>query len=95
MEKKESKIVPEMIGITAMLGSGSMDRPCIWESISLSEGKMLKFYEKGDNKLKRHTEKFWIRGYPSGSRVDSSNYNPMRMCFAIQPPWSRECRSSP
>ena len=38
--KKEHKIASEMINLTAMLGSGSIERPCIWESISISEGKI-------------------------------------------------------
>lgn len=47
--KKEHKVHPEMINLTAMLGNGSIDHPRVWESISLSEGKinkeMLKFIQ--------------------------------------------------
>ena len=55
VDKKEFKIIPELIAITSMLGSGSLDRPCIWESISLSEGKMLKYYQNRSQILKNHT----------------------------------------
>jgi hypothetical protein len=91
-DKKEYKVVPELITITAMLGSGSLERPCIWESISLSEGKILRYHQNRSRTLKDHTERFWVRGYPSGGRVDSSNYDPLRTPHLTQLLWSKACR---
>lgn len=82
-----------MISLTAMLGSGSLERPCIWESISLSEGKILKHYQSGMPILKERTDHYWVRGYPAGSRLDSSNYNPLRSHRSIQLQLTKVCRS--
>lgn len=66
-----------------MLGSGSLSKPCIWESVSLSEGKIVEYSIDSQKNLKYHTERYWIRSYPAANRVNSSNYDPLRKIWII------------
>ena len=45
----------------------------------------MKYYmdEKERLMVLMHSRIGWIRGYPVASRVDSSNYNPIRNCLSI------------
>lgn len=73
---KKKKINMKMLLVTSMLSGGKLGEPCPWESISISEGKMEKYFKKDKEKLRNHTDYGWIRSYPDGTRFDSSNYNP-------------------
>lgn len=63
-----------------MLGKGKIGKPSFWESVSISENDIKEYF---NSKFKRaeimsHSKKGWIRSYPSGLRVSSTNYNPYR-----------------
>lgn len=73
---KKKKINMKMLLVTSMLSGGKLGEPCPWESISINEGKMEKYFKKDKEKLRNHTDYGWIRSYPDGTRFDSSNYNP-------------------
>lgn len=44
---------------------------------SLSEKKVISLLEKDEAKLLKFTQKCFVRSYPKGSRIDSSNYSPI------------------
>jgi len=48
-----------------------------WDMCSFAEGKMLKMVEKEPHKFLMYNVDQLSRIYPKGSRVDSSNYNPV------------------
>lgn len=53
---------------------------------------MIKNYFLNNFKILREwTEEHWVRAYPSASRVDSSNYNPISSYTAIQRLWNSVC----
>lgn len=67
--------------ITSMLGAGKLGTASVWESVSLSENKIVEFNNSKSDKydeIERHVKSSWIRAYPKGTRFDSSNYNPFR-----------------
>jgi hypothetical protein len=80
------KVHPELLKLTSILGKGSLKRPCIWESVSLSEGSVQSYFLTDHAFLREWTKQHWVRAYPSSSRVDSSNYNPIRTSPCTQPP---------
>lgn len=82
----KKKLNPELLKLTSILGKGNLKKPCIWESVSLSENNILNYFLNKHAFLKNWTDHCWIRSYPSGARVDSSNYNPIRKCPLTQPP---------
>jgi hypothetical protein len=40
----KKKIHPEMLKLTSILGKGSLKKPCIWESVSLSEATIQNYF---------------------------------------------------
>ena len=51
-------------------------RTC-WNISSLSEGKVKSVLSNKEKEILKLTQKSFIRTYPKGSRVDSSNYSPI------------------
>jgi hypothetical protein len=72
--------------LTSMLGAGKIGTSSVWESVSLSENKIVEAYDDRSEKyaqIEKHVKSSWIRAYPKGTRFDSSNYNPFRKYFLI------------
>jgi phosphatidylinositol phospholipase C delta len=51
-------------------------RTC-WDISSINEKKIIVLYEKNHEAIVDFHRKFITRIYPAGSRVDSSNYDPI------------------
>jgi len=49
-----------------------------WDVVSLSESKVSKFYETNREQLIEFTTNSFLRVYPKGTRIDSSNYDPVK-----------------
>ena len=82
--KKQTKVIEKtLLSLTSMLGNGTLGKPSFWESVSLSEDKIVEYYSKNPNYLREHSESGWLRSYPGGSRINSTNYNPMRTYVII------------
>merc|ERR1712127_1123689 len=78
------KIVPQLANLTLFNGGKFKDFDTsvalpLTDMHSFSESKMKKLYEHPCNveKWKRYNVDHMSRIYPAGSRVDSSNYNPV------------------
>lgn len=54
----------------------------IWTISSLSEEKIKNFLKNNPRELVDFCKKYWIRVFPAGTRVDSSNYDPTRAWVA-------------
>lgn len=76
--KTKNVINKNLLAITSMLGSGSLGNPSYWESVSLSQDKLIGYYQQDKQKILNHTKIGWIRSYPKNMRFDSSNFNPYR-----------------
>ncbi|KAL4493611.1 hypothetical protein ABPG72_004104 [Tetrahymena utriculariae] len=80
-KEKSSKVCKELLEITSMFGC-KMDlkdtnRSC-WYISSISEVKYLKLIKKCPGVLISMLKKSFIRLYPGGMRVNSSNYDPIK-----------------
>ena len=49
-----------------------------WDVVSLSESKVLKYYKHDRDKLVEFSKNSFLRVYPKGTRIDSSNYDPVK-----------------
>jgi len=49
-----------------------------WDVVSLSESKVTKLYETNREQLIEFTTNSFLRVYPKGTRIDSSNYDPVK-----------------
>lgn len=49
-----------------------------WDVVSLSESKVNKLYETNREQLIEFTTNSFLRIYPKGTRIDSSNYDPVK-----------------
>lgn len=95
----KSKILNRMlVKITGMFNSGYLteNEGSPWESISFSDTKI----EKASgtvvaDRIRHYAERSWLRVYPSGHHIDSSNYDPLSTFPDMQLPWSSGPRSSP
>ncbi|EAR85196.2 phosphatidylinositol-specific phospholipase C, X domain protein (macronuclear) [Tetrahymena thermophila SB210] len=80
-KQKPSKICKELLEITSMFGCKmdlkDVNRQC-WYISSISEVKYLKLIKKCPGVLIQMFKKSFIRLYPGGMRVDSSNYDPIK-----------------
>ena len=56
----------------------NLDKPevSIFNVCSVAEGKVIKLLDKHEQGIIDYTKNSWIRTYPKGTRVDSSNYDP-------------------
>lgn len=83
-DKKKKHVVKEckeLLEITTMFGCHmnikDINKEC-WYICSLSEMKHVKLLHKFPNKLVEILKKSFVRLYPAGVRVDSSNYDPIK-----------------
>jgi hypothetical protein len=49
-----------------------------WDVVSLSESKIMKYFKSDRDKLIDFTCNSFLRIYPKGTRIDSSNYDPVK-----------------
>ena len=49
-----------------------------WDVVSLSENKVIKHYKEEREKLIEFSANSFLRVYPKGTRIDSSNYDPVK-----------------
>lgn len=83
-QKQKIKTLERLAVYYSMLGSKfnlKLART-IWEIASLSEGKMNSLYRNDPKTIIDFTKKHFIRVYPAGKRIDSSNYDPCKPWFA-------------
>ena len=78
-EKHIVKVCPDLNRFYSMIGCKmSFHNPRkIWEISSLDENKVVRLYKKHQKIIVDFHKKFLTRIYPSGSRFDSSNYDPI------------------
>lgn len=53
------------------------DSRSIWHISSLSEDKLTSIYHKDQKEVCKNLNKYLVRIYPAGIRIDSSNYDPI------------------
>ncbi|EFC46814.1 tentative phospholipase C, partial [Naegleria gruberi] len=78
-EKKKSKVakgLSDIIALCAVSFHGEFAEPC-WKMHSFSEGKLEKLLKKDPEALVKYNKNHISRTYPRGTRISSSNYNPM------------------
>jgi len=83
-KKTIKEVVPDLydiIGLTSVHFkvddlAGANYQP--WEVVSLSEGKIIKFLKSEKSKLIEFTSNSFLRVYPTGTRFDSSNFDPTK-----------------
>ena len=83
-KKTIKEVVPELYGLIGLISvqfkiddlAGAKYQP--WDVVSLSEGKVMKYYKSERDKLIEFTLNSFLRVYPSGTRIDSSNYDPVK-----------------
>jgi hypothetical protein len=94
--KKVEQFV-KLMKLVAMLNS-KIDlekfRRNMWNVCSLEENKVTQLLETKEEKVVDYTKKFFIRTYPAGGRINSSNYDPMRTNVLIKPCSTSEHTSS-
>ena len=80
--KKEKKVksYPGLTKYYTLLGSKIDFSPkrAIWEISSLSEEKVRSMYKSKPRELIDFCKKYFVRVFPLGTRVDSSNYDPVK-----------------
>ena len=81
-KKKSHKVksYDELAKYYAMFGSKLKFEPTrsIWEICSLGEEKIKTLTKSNARKLVDFCKKYFVRAYPAGSRIDSSNYDPVK-----------------
>ena len=78
------EVVPELYGLIGLISvtlkiddlAGAKYQP--WDVVSLSEGKINKYFKSDKEKLIEFSSNSFLRVYPSGTRIDSSNYDPVK-----------------
>jgi hypothetical protein len=77
--EKKLKVDTLMNRLYCLVGCkfGSKSKRTVWHSISLSEGAIIKHMKHDYNALIEMHKRYFTRVYPSGIRVDSSNYDPI------------------
>jgi len=77
--KKASKVakgLSDIIALCAVSFKGEFAEPC-WKMHSFSEGTLEKLLKKDSEVIVKYNKNHVSRIYPKGTRISSSNYNPM------------------
>jgi len=83
-KKAIKEVVPDLYDLIGLISvalkledlDGANYQP--WDVVSLSESKVVKNYKSNRSKLIEYSANSFLRVYPSGSRFDSSNYDPVK-----------------
>lgn len=75
-KSKVAKALSDIIALCAVSFKGEFAEPC-WKMHSFSEGKLEKLLKKDPEAIIKYNKNHISRIYPKGTRISSSNYNPM------------------
>ncbi len=78
-KKEKKKILPELNVFYGLIGRkiNLKSFASVWEIASLNEKRIEIFYRNNLKEMVDYHRRYLTRIYPKGTRVDSSNYNPM------------------